>query len=97
LRLLSRRLAGDQMGHTRGVRRRASGTVWLLGIAVLSLAAGGCDWTTWGGGAGRQNYAAFESGISVGNAANLTQAWSTDLGANVDAAPVVALGVDVGA
>jgi outer membrane protein assembly factor BamB len=84
------------MTRANGGRRRGAGTVSLLGLIVVSLVLAGCDWTTWGGGSERQSYAAFESGIGVGNAASLAQAWSTDLGANIDAAPVVAAAVDVG-
>jgi outer membrane protein assembly factor BamB len=65
-------------------------------VAALLLGACSADWSTWGFGVDRQGYNAAESTISTGNVGQLHQRWSVDLGAYINAAAVVATGVNVG-
>src|SRR5207244_5667403 len=57
---------------------------------------GAVDWPTYGFDVERSGDNPGETGITVGNAAQLHEAWSTDLGSVIIAQPVEAAGVDVG-
>src|SRR5690242_16708855 len=77
---------------------RVWGTVRVVLVALLAtLVLAGCqtDWLTWGFGIDRLSENVSETGVGVGNVANLHQVWATSLGGNVNAAPVVASGVTV--
>jgi outer membrane protein assembly factor BamB len=71
-----------------------------LGCAALALALTACqvnvDWATWGFGVERHGDNPNEQTIGPSNVAQLRHLWSVDLGAIIDASPVVATGIDVG-
>jgi outer membrane protein assembly factor BamB len=65
---------------------------------ALALVLSGCkvDWATWGYGVKRQGYNPDETTIGPANVAQLRHLWSVDLGAYINASPIVATGINVG-
>jgi outer membrane protein assembly factor BamB len=63
-------------------------------LALLSACS--IDWPTWGGRVERIGANESESTIGVGNVAQLRHLWSVDLGAIINASPVLAQGISVG-
>jgi outer membrane protein assembly factor BamB len=65
---------------------------------ALALLLSGCqvDWATWGFGVERQGYNPAEATIGASNVAQLRHQWSVNLGAYINASPVVATRIDVG-
>jgi hypothetical protein len=66
------------------------------GVLALVLSSCQVDWVTWGFGVQRQGYNPFEETIGPSNVAQLRHLWSVDLGAYINASPIVATGIDVG-
>ncbi|TML93953.1 MAG: hypothetical protein E6G06_00040 [Actinobacteria bacterium] len=64
----------------------------------LALFLSGCrvDWATWGYGVERQGFNPAEDTIGTANVAQLRHLWSVDLGADINAAPIVASRLNVG-
>jgi hypothetical protein len=54
------------------------------------------DWTTFGGNVQRNGYNASETALTTANVGNLHKLWSVNLGAIIDAQPVIAANVTVG-
>lgn len=73
--------------------RNRSGLVAVVGTLVLVLS--GCGWVTWGNGAERQGNNRFETVVGTANVAGLHHLWSVDLGAFINASPVLAVGVPI--
>ena len=63
---------------------------------ALVLLLSGCqvDWATWGFGVERQGYNPVEDTLGASNVAQLRHLWSVNLGADINAAPIVATGID---
>jgi outer membrane protein assembly factor BamB len=80
-----------------GLKKRRTSKRFALVALVLAACLTGCttDWDTWGDGVQRLSANPSETTIGTGNVASLTQAWSRPLLGNVNAAPVVAAGVNV--
>jgi hypothetical protein len=77
----------------RGRRRFRIVAVGFIGAAILS--ACGIDWPTWGNSVERQGFNGSESTIGTNNVANLRHLWSVDLGAYINASPILAQGINV--
>jgi outer membrane protein assembly factor BamB len=69
----------------------------IVGCFALALLLSGCqvDWATWGFGVERQGYNPVEDTIGASNVAQLRHLWSVNLGADINAAPIVATGIDI--
>jgi outer membrane protein assembly factor BamB len=77
-------------------RRRSRAAAAALCVS-LSLVLSACtvDWAEWGRGVERQGSTDSELTISPSNAARLQHKWSIDLGAYINASPVLASGIEV--
>jgi hypothetical protein len=78
------------------VRVRRPAELVLLVLSALMAGACQADWAQWGHGTERQGWSGSEFQVGPANVAQLRHKWSVDLGAYVNASPVVATGVDVG-
>ena len=65
---------------------------------ALVLLLSGCrvDWATWGFGVERQGFNPAENTIGTANVAQLQHKWSVDLGAYINASPIVATDINIG-
>src|SRR4051794_30715304 len=69
-------------------------TTFVIALALV-LSACTSDWATWGNGNERHGENAFEQTLSPSNVSSLRQKWAVTLGRVINAAPILAHGVDV--
>src|SRR5215470_7929432 len=85
-----RRQGFETMKQAR-VRRLGAITV----VLAFVLSACTTDWAQWGHGIEKQGWSSFESQVGPNNVGQLREKWALDLGAILDASPVVATGLTV--